>query len=152
MLAEIESSLVDYLAQSSIAAHLRKIDVLPDVEGDTLIGRLNTDAPAIYLSLGAGAFTSPGWAEIAVALAIVTRSTRGPRPGRQGDGVNPGLLELMSSAITLLDGQTIAGRTYQAVGWKPLASDALSARGLYGAVFEITTEVAFSRIAGAGAC
>lgn len=141
MLLELEQDLVTHLRESPLAARVRQIDALPDLEGESLVGRFGSDAPAVYVSVGAGAFPAPGFAVVQVGIACVTRGTRASSAARQGDGYAIGLLEMIVAAVALIDGRTIGGRLYAARSWQPVQDDALSKRGLYACVVVASTEL-----------
>lgn len=139
MLAEIEQGLVAYLKASAIAPRLRHIDALPDLEGDSLVGKFGADAPAIYVALGPGDLVERGMISPLVGIACVTRNSRSAQAARHGDGQQIGLLQLVEAVLVLVDGAVIDDRHYQAVRWDAVASEVLYRKGLYAAVVQVRT-------------
>lgn len=139
MLASIEQGLVAYLKDSPLADRLRQIDALPDLEGDSLVGRFGADAPAVYVAMGSGDLVERGMAAPIIGIACVTRNSRSPQAARQGDGMQLGLLQLVESILVLIDGAVIDERHYQALRWDMVASDTLYRKGLYVAVVQVRT-------------
>jgi hypothetical protein len=141
MLVDLESGLVAALRASPLAPWLRAIDALPDLEGDRLISRFGADAPAVYVALGSGDFPAPGVARAQIGLACVCRNARGGQSARQGDGLLPGLFDLVASVVTLLSGDLIDGHEYELLRWDLLSSEALDRQGLVVAIVQARTTV-----------
>jgi hypothetical protein len=134
MLVELERRLVALLQASPLAEKVRAIDVLPDLDGDSLVGKFLTDAPALYVSLGAGDISSPGVATPTIGVACVTRNSRSATAARHGDGVTIGLLELVEAVMILVDPDLDGETGFAAVRWDPVVDPVLYKKGLYAAV------------------
>jgi phage gp37-like protein len=139
MLAEIEQSLVAYLQASPLAARLRRIEALPDLDGESLVSKFGADAPAVYVAVGSGSMQD-GMASITVGIACVARNSRSPQAARQGDGMQIGVLQLVHEVIKLIHDTYIEEFGYLVSGWDPVDSDALTRKGLYAAVVQARTE------------
>lgn len=139
MLAEIEQSLVAYIKASPLAARLRQVEALPDLDGDNLVAKFGADAPAVYVALGGGDLQD-GMAALTVGIACVARNSRSPQAARQGDGMQIGLLELVHEVVSLIHAAYIDDFSYLVIRWDPVASEALSRKGLYAAVVQARTE------------
>lgn len=142
MLVELEQGLVELLRHSPLADKLRQIEALPDLDGDSLVGKFGADAPAVYVAAGAGRVASRGLCEPTLGIACVTRNSRSPQAARQGDGVQIGLLELVEAVMVLLEGAVIGEQEYTVTGYHMVASEALYRKGLYGAVVQVQTAAA----------
>jgi hypothetical protein len=142
MLAEIEQGLVAFFKASPLADRLRLIDALPDLEGDSLVGKFGADAPAVYVALGAGEVTAGGLAAPLLGIACVTRNSRSPQAARHGDGVQIGLLELVEAVMVLLAGAVIDERAYEVLRWEMVSSEALYRKGLYASLVTVRTAAA----------
>lgn len=142
MLAEIEQGLVAFLKTSPLAARLRQIDALPDLDGDSLVGRFGADAPAVYVALGSGEVNASGLAAPTIGIACVARNSRSATAARHGDGVQIGLLELVEAVMILLDGALIDERSFAVLRWEMASSEALYRKGLYAAVVSVRTAAA----------
>lgn len=138
MLAEIEQSLVAYIKASPLAARLRQVEALPDLDGDSLVAKFGADAPAVYVALGGGDL-SQGMAAPTIGIACIARNSRSPQAARQGDGMQIGLLQLIEEVVALIHGTIIDEMHYQASRWDMVANDDLYRRGLHAAVVQVNT-------------
>lgn len=136
MLVELETGLVALIKASTLGQRLRQIDSLPDLEGDSLIGRFATDAPAVYIALGSFPIQR-GYARPKFGVACVARSSRSQQAARHGDGVAIGLQPMLDAVMILLDGATVSygndgeGGPTQTVGFEAVACDLVSSEALY---------------------
>ena len=136
MLVELETGLVALIKNSPLGQRLRQVDSLPDLEGDSLVERFTTDAPAIYVALGSFPIQR-GYARPKFGVACVARNSRSQQAARHGDGVAIGLQPMLDAAMSLLDGATVsygddgAGGTAHAVGFEAVACDLISSEALY---------------------
>lgn len=145
MLAELEQALIDALKLAPLAQRVRQIDTLPDLNGDSLIGRFHTDAPAVYVALGSFSIRR-GYARPKFGIACVTRNSRGQQAARHGDGVAIGLYQLSESVAQLVDGLavTITGDLDESVSFEVTSidlvnSEALYQKGVFAAVVQVQT-------------
>lgn len=151
MLAEIETGLVDLLKASPLRQRVRQIDSLPDLEGDSLIGRFTTDAPAIYVAMGSFPVASR-YARPKYGIACVARNSRGHQAARHGDGVAIGMYELLDAVMELVDGANIEFGdntvSFEVTGVDLISSEALFQKGVYAGVVQIQSiaEVPFSGV------
>jgi phage gp37-like protein len=135
MLSEIETALVRLIRESPLGERLRQVDSLPDLDGDSLIGRFSTDAPAAYVALGSFP-VSGGHAQPKFGVALVARNSHGQHSARHGDPMLIGLLPMMDAAMSVLDGATVRWGEGQAVS---LGDETLYQRGVYVGVVQIET-------------
>lgn len=140
MLVELETGLVALLRASPLATRLRQVDSLPDLDGDSLLGRFATDAPAVYVAMGSFPVTR-GYARPKFGIACVAKNSRSQQAARHGDGVAIGLYEMLDAVMTLVDGATV-GMSFAIAGFEVLScdqvtSDALYQKGLYVGVVQI---------------
>ena len=151
MLAEIETGLVDLLKASPLKQRVRQIDSLPDLEGDSLIGRFTTDAPAVYVAMGSFPVSNRN-ARPKYGVACVARNSRGHQAARHGDGVTIGLYELLDAVMELVDGADIAYGdntvSFEVINCDLVTSEALFQKGIYAGVVQIQSiaEVPFSGV------
>lgn len=142
MLADIEDALVDLLKKSPLANRLAEVDSLPDLEGENLVSRFATKAPAIYVALGSFPITG-GAARLKFGIACVAKNSRGHRSARHGDGIAIGLYEIIDAVLPLIDGASIEidGETmvFEAVSCDQVSSEALYKNGLQVAVVQVHT-------------
>lgn len=146
MLVEVETGVVAKIRQSALASRLRQVDSLPDLEGDTLVDRFFSDAPAVYVAMGSF-LVKNRQARLKYGIACVARNSRSHHAARHGDGVVIGLYDMLDAVMVLSDGITV-GFDGGAVGFEVIAcdlvtSEALFKKGVYVGVVQIqsTTEV-----------
>ena len=140
MLADLENSLVALLKNSPIAQRMTEIDALPDLDGDSLIGRFATKAPAIYVALGSFK-VSNGRARPKFGIACIAKNSRGHKAVRHGDGQQIGLYTMLDAVLALVDGATLAcGEHSTAVdvfACDILSSEDLFRKGVYAGVVQL---------------
>lgn len=141
MLVELETGLVACIKESPLAARLRQVDSLPDLAGDSLLGRFATDAPAVYVAMGSFPVRA-SMARPKYGVACVARNSRSHQAARHGDGVAIGLHEMLEAVMSLLDGATIAAGgdevvTFEVVSCDLVTNDALYQKGIYAGVVQI---------------
>lgn len=146
MLAELEQALIDALKASPLASRVRQIDSLPGLEGESLVGRFQTDAPAVYVALGsfplAGGYVRPKF-----GIACVARNHRGQVAARHGDGVMIGLYPMVEAVIAALDrvklsiprSGVVEDVSIEVTGVDLVTSEALFAKGVFAAVVQLQT-------------
>lgn len=139
MLRELEQGLVALLKDSALAKQLRQIDTLPDLDGDSLVGKFGAEAPAVYVALGSGAVSSLGMTEPTLGIACVARNSRSPQAARHGDGQVIGLLDLVDAVMTIVDGAVVGEQEYAVLRWDMVSSEPLTRKGLYAAVVTVRT-------------
>ena len=152
MLAEIETGLVALLNNSELGKRVRQVDSLPDLEGDSLIGRFLTDAPAIYVALGSFPVASR-YARPKYGIACVARNHRSHQAARHGDGVTIGLYEMLDAVMEMIDGASVNYSeedtvSFEVVSCDQIASEALFQKGVYAAVVQIQSisEIPFAGV------
>ena len=144
MLAELETGLVAKIKSSALGQRLRQIDSLPDLDGDSLIGRFTTDAPAVYVAMGSFSIKNR-YARPKFGVACVARNNRSHQAARHGDGVTIGLYEMLDAVMPLLDGAVIRFGDaenaievgFEVIGCDLVASEALFQKGIYTGVVQL---------------
>lgn len=153
MLAELETGLVALVKSSALNRRLRMVDSLPDLDGDSLVGRFVSDSPAVYVALGSFPVVN-GYARIKFGIACVARNSRSHQAARHGDGVVIGLHEMLDAIMTLADGATVGtgdeAVTFEVTSCDQVASEALYQKGIYAGVVQIQSaaEVALPALLG----
>jgi hypothetical protein len=140
MLVELETGLVNLIASSALKQRLRQIDSLPDLDGDSLVGRFANDAPAVYVAMGSFEIRG-GYARPKYGVACVAKNSRSHKAARHGDGVAIGLQEMLEAVMVLLHGATVSAgvesAAFEVVACNQVASEALYQKGLYAGVVQI---------------
>lgn len=137
MLPEVESGLADYFKTTALKGRVRAIDVLPDLDGKTLVDRMAANAPALYVSLANNFVIREGAIHLKAGIACVARNARSPTEARHGDGKQVGMLELVDAALVLIEGHQVAGVSWAAIGLDVMGDDVLMAAGLHVGVIRI---------------
>lgn len=150
MLTDLELGLVALVKASALAPRLRQVDTLPDLEGDSLVARFTTDAPAVYVAMGSFPVRN-GNIQPKFGIACVARNSRGHQAARHGDGVAIGLNEMLVAVMSLIDGASVAygsgdeagTLSFSVVSCDMIASEKLYQSGVYAGVVQIqsTAEV-----------
>lgn len=136
MLAEAENALVAAIKAAPIGKRLREVGILPDIEGDSLVKKFATDAPAAYLV--AGSFKIEDRASRPMfGIVCVARNSRGAIAARQGDGQQVGLYEIVEYVAATVDGTCIGDILWRATAADFLDDDKLYQAGVYGCVVRI---------------
>lgn len=150
MLTDLELGLVALVKASALAPRLRQIDTLPDLEGESLVARFSTDAPAVYVAMGSFPVRN-GYIKPKFGVACVARNSRGQQAARHGDGIAIGLHEMLVAVMSLIDGASVncgsgdeaEALSFSVVSCDLVASEALYQKGIYAGVIQIqsTAEV-----------
>lgn len=144
MLVELETGLVAMVKNSPLGTRLRQVDSLPDLEGDSLIGRFTSDAPAVYVAMGSFP-VKRGRAVPKFGVACVARNSRSQQAARHGDGIAIGLHEMLEAVMTLLDGASVTYGddtvAFEVVSCDLVASEALYQKGVYAGVVQVQSVV-----------
>lgn len=142
MLADLELALVALVKNAPLGRRLRQVDSLPDLDGDSLIGRFMNDAPAVYVALGSFPVRG-GYARPKFGIACVARNSRGQAAARHGDGVVIGLQEMLDHVMSLIDGARIdvgeTSTTLEVTSCDLVTSEALYQKSVYAGVVQIQT-------------
>jgi phage gp37-like protein len=130
VLAELETNLVALIKNSALGKRLRWVDSLPDLEGDSLIGRFANDAPAVYVAMGSFPIKG-GMVQPKYGIACIARNSRSHQAARHGDGVQIGLHEMLEAVMVLVDGQAVAYSAEDAIAFEAYSCDLISSEDLY---------------------
>lgn len=104
MLTEAENALVTRIKDAPIGQKLREVNTLPDLDGDTLVKKFATDAPAAYVAPAATFGIVDSIMDVGFGIACVARNAAGQAATRQGDGKVIGLYEMVEIIAGMLDG------------------------------------------------
>lgn len=137
MLAEAENALIALIKGAPLGAKLREVASLPDLEGDSLVRKFASDAPAVYVAAASFPVADRA-AKLKFGLACVARNSRGHAAARQGDGKIIGLYEMLETVAGLVDGAGVAGSgSWRVTGCDFLADEKLYQAGVYAGVVQI---------------
>lgn len=104
MLTEAEDALVAAIKAAPIAKKLKQVDTLPDLDGDSLVSKFATDAPAVYVAPAASFGISNSVVTVGFGIACVARNAGGQAAARKGDGKMIGMYQIAEIVAALLDG------------------------------------------------
>lgn len=138
MLADSENGLIALIKGSPIGARLRQVDALPDLEGDSLVQKFATDAPAAYLAPAPFQVRDRN-ARLQFGIACVAKNSRSHQAARQGDGMAIGLYELLEGIAALVDGARTPDALWRVVSVDFLPDERLFKAGVYAGVIRIET-------------
>lgn len=136
MLAELENGLVALVKNAALGQKLATVAGLPDLDSASLVKRMASDAPAVYVA--PMDFTvADGSADTRFGIACVARNSRGQEAARKGDGVMIGLTQIVDGVLALMDGGVADGVVFYVTGVSFQADEAFYAAGLYVATVAI---------------
>lgn len=130
MLSELENELLAAVNASALKPRLRQVDGLPSLEGEDLVRRFATEAPAVYVA--PQPFTvRDGKATVRFGVAGVARNARGQKEARHGDAKAIGLNEILDALAALLDQASTASTSWRVTGVRFMDEAVFYKQGLY---------------------
>lgn len=138
MLTEVENGLIALIKNSPVGAKLREVASLPDLDGDSLVKKFFTDAPAVYVVPGSF-LVSDHNAQLKFGVACVARNSRGHAAARQGDGKLIGLYEMMETVAGVLDRAVAGDCAWYVTGCNFMSDEQLYKAGVYAGIVEIAS-------------
>lgn len=141
MLVEAEDGLIALVKNSPLGRSLAKVDSLPDLEGDSLVERFASDAPAVYVVMASFPIAE-GSATLKGGIACVARNSRGHAAARKGDGKAIGLYQIVEGVVALVEGKRLGDAAWRVTGVDFMADEKLYKAGLYVGVIRIETAAA----------
>lgn len=129
VLVEIETAMCAYLRASELASRLRRVDVLPLLDDDSLAQQVGVDAPCVLVAMGDGSMVEDGLAELELSIVCVVRNAHSAQAARHGGGGPIGLLELAEAVMMLVNRQVIGDRLHFVTGWSQVYDDRFARRG-----------------------
>ena len=112
MFNDLQAELITAL-KTLLGAKTRTIAPVPTENGEALLRRFGSDAPALYVVLMPGSIDGDA-ARVRFAVLCVTQDARSTQAARAGTGTTIGLHPLMNAVMTLGSG---ALNGWQATGW-----------------------------------
>lgn len=140
MLAEIETDLVALVNGSVIKPKLRETGTLPELDGEALVRKFASDAPAVYVAPAPFQIASRVMT-VNFGMACVARNARGHEAARRGDGQMIGLYDMIEVLSGLIDGSQTPGITWTATGVDFLSDEKLYQAGVYVGVIRLRGQV-----------
>lgn len=104
MLTDAENALVTKIKSAPIAQKLREVNTLPDLDGDSLVSKFATDAPAVYVAPAASFGVKDSMIDVGFGIACVAKNAAGQAAARKGDGKLIGMYDMSEIVASLLDG------------------------------------------------
>lgn len=137
MLAEAEDALVAAIKAAPIAQKLKQVDTLPDLEGDSLVNKFATDAPAVYVAPAESFAIKDSMMSVGFGIACVARNAAGQAAARKGDGKMIGMYQIAEIVGALLDGFKAADVPLYATGISIMNDEKIYKAGLQVAVITL---------------
>jgi hypothetical protein len=138
MLAECEDGLIELIKGAALGQRLSTVCSLPDIDGDNMVKRFGSEAPAVYVSPAQIKVREGMWM-LYFGLGCVARSGRGQAAARKGDGLAIGLYQIVEGVVALAD-RAFAGGINWSVGGVDYIQDAtLANNGLHVATVLVQT-------------
>lgn len=137
MLTEAENGLVERIRTATIGSKLRQVDTLPDLDGDSLVNKFATDAPAVYVAPAAAFAIKDSIATVSFGIACVARNAAGQAAARKGDGKVIGMYEIAEVVAGLLDGYVAGEIPLYATGINIMNDEKIYKAGLQVAVITL---------------
>jgi len=143
MLTSLENELIALIQASSLAAKVREVDSLPDLEGKSLVQKFNTTAPAVYVAPGSFAISDSGLMYPKFGIALVAKNAAGQKAVRLGDGIAVGLNDMIDAVLGIFNFVNTASCAWRPSGVDFMHDELLFANGIYAAVVKVSgSEVA----------
>lgn len=134
MLTEIENALVAEIKSAPVAKNLKQVDTLPDLDGDSLVSRFATDAPAVYVAPAVSFSIKNSLVDVGFGIACVARNAGGQAAARKGDGKMIGMYQIAEAVASLLDGFKANGTPLYATSISIMNDEKIYKSGLQVAV------------------
>lgn len=134
MLTEVENALVAAIKAAPLALKLKQVDTLPDLEGDSLVSKFATDAPAVYVAPAASFAISNNVVTVGFGIACVAKNAGGQAVTRKGDGKMIGMYQIAETVAALLNGFKTADVALYATGISIMNDEKIYKAGLQVAV------------------
>ena len=136
MLAEVEDGLIHLIRGAPIGARLAVVGSLPNLDGEALVRRFGSDAPAVYVTPGRIQTREGQWLPT-FGLGCVARNARGQAAARKGDGMIVGLYTIVEHVMAACDGATAGGINWTVNGIDYLDDATLAQNGLFIATVQL---------------
>lgn len=134
MLAEAEDALVAHIKASVLCAKLRAVDTLPDLEGDSLVKKFATDAPAVYVAPAASFGITDSIMDVGFGIACVARNAGGQDKARKGDSKLIGMYQIAEMIASMMNGYQAGQIPLYATGISIMNDEKIFKAGLQVAV------------------
>lgn len=134
MLTEAENALVAAIKAAPLALKLKQVDTLPDLDGDSLVKKFATDAPAVYVAPAASFAISNNVVTVGFGIACVAKNAGGQAVTRKGDGKMIGMYQIAETVAALLNGFKTADVALYATGISIMNDENIYKAGLQVAV------------------
>lgn len=140
MIVELELEIIDAIKAAPLAAHLRAVDALPDLNDATAIKAIATAAPAVYVVIGDYPLKD-GLATVSFNLLCLARNARGVTAARRGDGSTIGLYQILDGLANLFTSLPTESTIWNPVAVRFMRNGAWQSAGISAATLTITGDV-----------
>ena len=137
MLTELENELIALIKSSALGAKVKEVDSLPQLDGQNLVKRFNTGAPAIYVAPASFGIEASGLALPRFGIALVARNAASQKAARQGYGIAIGLYQMIDAVLGIFNGASTASCAWRPRGVDFLHEELLFQNGVYVATVKV---------------
>jgi hypothetical protein len=138
MLTEMENGLIVLIRESALGKCLTGVRSLPDIDGDNLVKRFGSEAPAVYVT-PTQIKVRPGEWLISFGLGCVARSGRSQAAARKGDGHAIGLYQIVEGVVALADRARTGDINWSVIGVEYISDTTLANNALHVATVMLQT-------------
>lgn len=138
MLAALENELIALIQGSALGARVREVDSLPGLDGQSLVQKFNTAAPAVYVAADPFSINESGLALPKFGIALVAKNAAGQKAARQGDGIAIGLYDMIDALLGLFNFVDTASCAWRPSGVEFIRDELLFANGIWMAVVKVS--------------
>lgn len=137
MLTSLENELIALIRISPLAAKMREVDSLPELDGKSLVQKFNTAAPAVYVAPHPIRINESGLFTPYFSIALVAKNAAGQKAVRQGDGIAIGLYDMVWAMLGVFNNASTASSAWYVRGVEYLHDELLFNNGVSAAVLKI---------------
>jgi hypothetical protein len=143
MLTVLENELIALIKASPLGTKVREVDSLPALDGQTLVQKFNTAAPAVYVASDPFSINDSGMMLPKFGIALVAKNSAGHKAARQGDGITIGLNDMIDALLGIFNFADTASCAWRPSGVEFIRDELLFANGIWMAVVKVSgSEVA----------
>ena len=138
MIANLESELIALIKASALGSRVREVDSLPGLDGNSLVQKFNTTAPAVYVAADPFSINDNGLALPRFGIALVAKNAAGQKAARHGDGIAIGLYDMIDALLGLFNFVDTASCAWRPSGVEFIRDEVLFTNGIWMAVVKVS--------------
>lgn len=138
MLAALENELIALIKGSAFGSKVREVDSLPALDGQSLVQKFNTAAPAVYVAADPFSINENGLALPCFGIALVAKNAAGQKAARQGDGIAIGLYDMVDALLSIFNFVDTASCAWRPSRVEFIRDEVLFNNGIWMAVVKVS--------------